>query len=84
MADDPENMVSYPSEARLREHFIGKKLQDIATPAAIVDKAVATRNCEQMLIAAEALKVSFRPHVKTHKVIELHSAEGDPTLFYTP
>ena len=74
MAEPPDNMMSYPSETRLREHFMGKNLQDIATPAAIVDRAVVMRNCEQMLMAVDKLQVSFRPHVKTHKVTELHFA----------
>ncbi|KAL8736786.1 MAG: hypothetical protein Q9166_000152 [cf. Caloplaca sp. 2 TL-2023] len=53
----------------LKEHFVGKRLQDVTLPAAVVDRAIVRRNCSQMLEACEALKVAFRPHVKTHKVL---------------
>ncbi len=60
----------YPnaSEAALKSQYVGKKLVEIPTPAAVIDRAVAAKNCNQMLEAARALGVEFRPHVKTHKV----------------
>lgn len=61
-------LLPLPQHAALREAFIGKNLQDVLTPAAVLDKAVVQRNCLQMLEACEALQVGFRPHVKTHKV----------------
>lgn len=70
MTDSVDSLLPYPSKAQLREAFVGKKLQDVATPAAIVDQAVVRRNCDQMLMAVEALQVDFRPHVKTHKVTD--------------
>ncbi|KAL8846563.1 MAG: hypothetical protein Q9221_008356 [Calogaya cf. arnoldii] len=51
--------------------FVGKQLHDISVPAAVVDRAVVRRNCLQMLQACDALDVDFRPHVKTHKTIEV-------------
>lgn len=57
-----------PSEASLKLHFLGQKIKDVQAPAAIVNAAVVRRNCRLMLETAEKLGVSFRAHVKTHKV----------------
>jgi D-serine deaminase-like pyridoxal phosphate-dependent protein len=56
-----------PAEA-LKECYIGKSLSEIPTPAAIIDVAKVRKNCKLMLEAASTLEVSFRAHVKTHKV----------------
>lgn len=69
MATDLHSLYSTPPIAELRGAFVGKRLQDVATPAAILDSAVVRRNCSQMLEACKALQCSFRPHVKTHKVL---------------
>lgn len=60
----------YPtaSKAALMSQYVGKKLSEIPTPAAVIDKAIAERNCRGMLQAARWLGLRFRPHVKTHKV----------------
>jgi len=60
-----------PSEAALKLHYIGKKIQDVQAPAVIIDAAVARRNCKLMLETAHELGVSFRAHVKTHKTTQL-------------
>ncbi|KAI9864951.1 MAG: hypothetical protein M1830_006071, partial [Pleopsidium flavum] len=61
----------YPaaSEAALKNQYVGRKLSDIPTPAAVIDRAVARKNCDQMLKATRTLGVGFRPHVKTHKLL---------------
>jgi D-serine deaminase-like pyridoxal phosphate-dependent protein len=41
------------------------------TPAFIVDRDIVARNCERMRAKAEASGVIFRPHVKTHKTVEI-------------
>ena len=46
-------------------------LEDIATPAAIVDAARMARNLERMQSRMDALGVRFRPHVKTAKCVEI-------------
>lgn len=46
-------------------------LPDIQTPAFLVDRRVAQRNCDRMREKARASGVQFRPHVKTHKSVEL-------------
>ena len=54
----------------------------LTTPAFLVDKAVLQRNCDRMRAKAAASKVIFRPHVKTHKVVEIgrmqHGGESGP------
>lgn len=57
-----------PSQAALKLEYVGKDINDIQAPAAIIDAAVVRRNCEQMLDTAQKLEVRFRAHVKTHKV----------------
>lgn len=46
-------------------------LTDLSTPAFLVDRAVVERNCAQMREKARASGVAFRPHVKTHKTVEI-------------
>ncbi|EEP78757.1 predicted protein [Uncinocarpus reesii 1704] len=55
----------------LQTQYVGRFLQDIDGPAAIIDVAVARQNCQIMLDAADKLGVLFRSHVKTHKTTEL-------------
>ncbi|KAF2429536.1 hypothetical protein EJ08DRAFT_688319 [Tothia fuscella] len=67
------------SDAGLKAQFIGQRLDEIQTPAAILDVAIVRRNCSAMLDAAAALKMQFRAHVKTHKTAELTSLQVGPT-----
>src|SRR6266480_4426973 len=60
-----------PPDAALKLQYIGKRISELPTPAAIIDVAVARANCEAMLATAANLGVSFRAHVKTHKTVEL-------------
>ena len=41
------------------------------TPALLVDRTIVQRNCDRMRQKAARSGVSFRPHVKTHKTIEI-------------
>ena len=51
------------------EH-IGKRLGDPAlpVPAAVIDRAAVKRNCARMIAAIKAMDLSWRAHIKTHKV----------------
>ncbi|KAF2501416.1 hypothetical protein BU16DRAFT_522385 [Lophium mytilinum] len=60
-----------PSDAGLKNQYVGRKISEVAAPAAIIDRAVAKRNCEAMLEVAKRLNVGFRAHIKTHKTTEL-------------
>ena len=65
---DHSALYPVPSKAQLQTQFVGKSLDDVPTPTAVLDRAIVKRNCVQMLEACKALGVQFRPHVKTHKV----------------
>jgi len=61
-----------PAEEGLKLQYVGKRLAQLPTPAAIIDIAATRRNCEAMLAAIEDIGgLDFRPHVKTHKTSEL-------------
>jgi D-serine deaminase-like pyridoxal phosphate-dependent protein len=60
-----------PSRSSLAAQFVGKKLQDLATPAIVLDRAPIRRNCDAMLNVCKELGVGFRAHVKSHKTLEL-------------
>ena len=51
-----------------RSSYIGQTLSDIPTPAAILDLAKLQVNCQRMLDATDKLGLSWRCHIKTHKV----------------
>ena len=43
----------------------------VTTPAFFVDRSIVEQNCARMRAKALASAVAFRPHVKTHKTIEI-------------
>ncbi|KAI1464252.1 putative serine dehydratase domain-containing protein [Daldinia caldariorum] len=55
----------------LRTQFVGKNLNEVITPTAVLDLAKVEANCNLMLEAAERLQLSWRAHIKTHKTEEL-------------
>jgi D-serine deaminase-like pyridoxal phosphate-dependent protein len=46
-------------------------LATVATPALVVDRAVLVDNVERMAARAGSAGVALRPHVKTHKSLEV-------------
>src|SRR5436305_424195 len=46
-------------------------LSSLSTPAFLVDRNIVEQNCARMREKARASGVAFRPHVKTHKTIEI-------------
>jgi len=50
---------------------IGSSLDDIATPALVLDLATATRNIAAMGDRFRGLSAGLRPHIKAHKCAEL-------------
>ena len=68
MAASQGGFFPCPSKDDLQKTFVGKRLNDVPTPAAVLDRAVVERNCRQMLEACRLLDVELRPHIKTHKV----------------
>jgi D-serine deaminase-like pyridoxal phosphate-dependent protein len=51
------------------------QLQELSTPAALVDTARMQHNIERMQQRMNALGVAFRPHVKTTKCVEIARAQ---------
>ena len=54
------------------------KLQDVFTPALVLDRAKLARNCERMIARCRALGTRLRPHMKTLKSIEAARLAIDP------
>ena len=52
----------------LKKEFVGRYLQDVATPAAVLDLSKMKANCTHMLEASAKLGFGWRAHIKTHKV----------------
>lgn len=49
--------------------FIGRPATDLPTPAVVLSKPILERNIKQLLQDVKDLEISFRPHVKTLKVL---------------
>ena len=53
------------------ESFIGKKIDEVATPALLVDKSIVENNCRNMIERAKSMgNVKLRGQTKTHKTVE--------------
>ncbi|KAJ3010695.1 hypothetical protein HKX48_007236 [Thoreauomyces humboldtii] len=50
--------------------YVGKSIDELRTPAFLIDKKKMQRNCNQLLKSVEVAGVAARVHVKTHKTIE--------------
>jgi D-serine deaminase-like pyridoxal phosphate-dependent protein len=55
----------------------GRPLDDLATPAVVVDLDVLERNVGRMAASARAAGVRLRPHAKTHKCPEIARLQRD-------
>lgn len=47
------------------------KIEELTTPAFLVDRRIVEANCSRMREKAARSGVLFRPHVKTHKTVEI-------------
>jgi D-serine deaminase-like pyridoxal phosphate-dependent protein len=54
------------------------KIEQLGTPAFVIDKAGLQRNVDAMRARATAHSVMLRPHVKTHKTAEIAALQTDP------
>lgn len=52
-----------------------RTIHDLPTPALLLDIEVLERNLRHMQQKAESLGVSLRPHLKTHKCVEIAEAQ---------
>jgi D-serine deaminase-like pyridoxal phosphate-dependent protein len=55
------------------------RIQDLRTPAALVDLGRLEANAERMAQKASRLGVALRPHVKTHKCVEIGRIQSGGT-----
>ncbi|KAI1408037.1 putative serine dehydratase domain-containing protein [Hypoxylon sp. FL1857] len=67
--DSPEQIAA--KKVKLEQLYVGKDIGTVPKPAIVLDVAKARRHCSSMLAATKALGLAFRPHIKTHKTIEL-------------
>ena len=56
---------------------VGRPLEEVATPALVLDPAVARRNIETMAARIARLPAGLRPHIKAHKSVELARLQLD-------
>jgi D-serine deaminase-like pyridoxal phosphate-dependent protein len=66
-------IANYPlsSQASLVAQYVGQRLEDLPTPAVVLDRSKIKKNCAAMLQVCQQLTVGFRAHVKSHKTLEL-------------
>ncbi|KKF95380.1 D-serine dehydratase [Ceratocystis platani] len=58
----------------LKAAYVGKSLvhpSSVQSPASILDLAKIETNCQRMLDTVQRLGLGWRPHIKTHKTLEL-------------
>ncbi|KAF5314150.1 hypothetical protein D9611_006780 [Ephemerocybe angulata] len=65
-----DNSEHLQLQAKLKEEYVGKSVDDIPTPAFIIDRHVFEENCGAMIKKAEEWGAGFRAHLKTHKTAE--------------
>jgi hypothetical protein len=77
----PSSTTNYPlsSQSSLASQYVGQRLQDLPTPAVILDRSKIKKNCSAMLQVCQALDVGFRAHIKTHKTLELSKLQVGET-----
>ncbi len=70
-----------------RPGFDAMAIASLATPAFLIDRDRLERNCDTMRAKAALSGVRFRPHVKTHKTVEIarmqHGGERGPVTVST-
>ncbi|MGA2804766.1 MAG: alanine racemase [Acidimicrobiales bacterium] len=77
----PSNKERNPLERRkaliydLYGAMIGRRVEEVPTPALLVDLEAAERNIARMATALTAMPAEIRPHIKVHKCAELASRQ---------
>jgi len=66
----PYNLLLKPQKVDLVREFLGKNLDELRTPAMVIDRAVFASNCARMHEKARQWGAGFRAHLKTHKTAE--------------
>jgi hypothetical protein len=60
-----------PSASSLTSQFLDRRVQDLPTPAVVLDRSKLQRHCSAMLSVCATLSLQFRAHVKSHKTLQL-------------
>lgn len=69
LGDHRDSRINTPAmKSELKAHWLGKTLHDVPTPSVVLDLAKLEANCDRMLQVVQRLSLSWRPHIKTHKV----------------
>ena len=64
------DLLPRPSKEDLCAAFVGKSLDSVRSPAAVIDRAIYRENCSRMGRLVKDNGYRFRCHIKTHKTIE--------------
>ena len=64
----PIDLLALPDKERLVAEYGGRGLNEVRTPAFVIDRKVFADNCAKMHTRAKDWDASFRAHLKTHKV----------------
>ena len=63
------------------KHFefedVGSRIEDLETPVPVIDIDIVERNLTRWQARCDALGLSNRPHIKTHKLVPLAKAQMD-------
>ena len=54
----------------LKDKYVGTPVEQLPTPALLIDRAKVKHNIDQMRQTVEAWECLFRAHIKTHKTGE--------------
>ncbi|TFK30411.1 hypothetical protein FA15DRAFT_683766 [Coprinopsis marcescibilis] len=54
----------------LKNSYVGKTIEDVKTPAFVIDRSIFESNCAGMIKKAKEWGADFRAHLKTHKSTE--------------
>lgn len=64
----PHQLLARSDKDALTKEFVGKQLNELRTPALVIDRSIFASNCARMHEKAREWGAGFRAHVKTHKV----------------
>ncbi|VDB99581.1 unnamed protein product [Peniophora sp. CBMAI 1063] len=66
----PHQLIARTEKDALIKEFVGKGLNELRTPALVIDRGVFASNCARMHEKAREWGAGFRAHLKTHKTAE--------------
>jgi D-serine deaminase-like pyridoxal phosphate-dependent protein len=66
-----ESGIGHSAPSAAPPRGVERTAEDLRTPALVVSLPVVQRNATRMLARAAALGCALRPHVKTHKTVEI-------------